>query len=65
MLILTRQQGETIQIGEAVEILVLGMKGGQVRLGIKAPRSVKVLRGEIVDRSARDIDGSEPDTVPV
>jgi carbon storage regulator len=48
MLILTRGQGETIQIGEVVEITVLGMKAGQVRLGITAPESVKILRGELL-----------------
>lgn len=61
MLILSRKVDEQIVIGEAVTIRVLGMKGGEVRLGIEAPDSVKILRGELVDRSARDSDRSERD----
>lgn len=47
MLILTRRLGETIIIGEDIEITVLGTKGGQVRLGIDAPKDVDVHREEI------------------
>lgn len=47
MLILTRRLGETIIIGEDIEITVLGTKGGQVRLGINAPKDVDVHREEI------------------
>lgn len=57
MLILTRQVGEDIVIGEAVTVSVLGIKQGQVRLGIQAPKQIKVLRGELLndaDRSALD-----------
>ena len=48
MLILTRGQGESLNIGEAVTVIVLGTKGGQVRLGIEAPKQVKVLRSELI-----------------
>ncbi|MES0372622.1 MAG: carbon storage regulator, partial [Mariprofundaceae bacterium] len=40
MLILTRKSGETITIGESIQIRVLAVKGGQVRIGIDAPREV-------------------------
>lgn len=50
MLILTRKVGETICIGEDVEITTLGIKGNQVRMGISAPKSVSVHRKEIYDR---------------
>ena len=50
MLILTRNQGESLHIGEAVVVTVLGVKGGQVRLGVTAPKAVKVLRSELLDR---------------
>lgn len=65
MLILTRNQGESINIGEAVTVTVLGTKGGQVRLGIQAPKQIKVLRSELLDRvpgSDRHSDQTEPDT---
>ena len=54
MLILTRRVGETVVIGENIEITVLGVKGGQVRLGVKAPRDVSVHREEIVERIRRE-----------
>ena len=50
MLILTRRVGETIKIGENVDVTVLGIKGNQVRIGINAPKSVAVHREEIFRR---------------
>lgn len=54
MLILTRRAGETLTIGDDVSITVLGVKGNQVRLGIKAPKEVAVHRQEIVDRIRKE-----------
>lgn len=50
MLILTRKSGETITIGENIQIRVLGVKGGQVRIGVDAPREVAVNREEVFER---------------
>ncbi|MCC7256771.1 MAG: carbon storage regulator CsrA [Gammaproteobacteria bacterium] len=50
MLILTRRVGETVIIGNDVDVTVLGVKGNQVRLGVKAPRDVAVHREEIFQR---------------
>jgi len=47
MLILSRKKNETIIIDGEIEIEVLKIKGNTIRLGIKAPRSVRVLRGEL------------------
>ncbi len=47
MLVLTRKHQEKIQIGENVTITILKVKGRTVRLGIEAPRQVKVVRGEL------------------
>jgi carbon storage regulator len=47
MLVLTRKQGERIQIGDDVVITIVRTKGKCVRLGIQAPSHVPVLRGEI------------------
>lgn len=50
MLILTRRTGETLCIGEGenkVDVMVLGVKGNQVRIGINAPKHVSVHREEI------------------
>ena len=50
MLILTRKIDESVIIGDDVKITVLGVKGGQVRLGIDAPKHISVHRQEIYDR---------------
>ncbi|MDR3418373.1 MAG: carbon storage regulator CsrA [Nevskia sp.] len=50
MLILTRRVGETVVIGEEVTVTVLGIKGNQVRIGVKAPKTVAVHREEIFER---------------
>ena len=50
MLILTRRIGETVVIGDNVNITVLGVKGNQVRLGVNAPKEVSVHREEIYQK---------------
>jgi len=47
MLVLSRKQNQTIVIDNQIEIEVLKIKGNTVRLGIKAPSHIKVLRGEL------------------
>jgi carbon storage regulator len=59
MLVLTRKQAETIQIGEDIVIKVIATGRGKVKLGIEAPASVRVLRGELASlaRPASEPDG--------
>lgn len=47
MLVLTRRHNESIMIGDSVEITVIEVKGDQVKLGISAPKEIKVHRKEI------------------
>ena len=61
MLILTRRIGETLIIGDDVNITVLGVKGNQVRLGINAPKDVSVHREEIYLRIQQEKQGTETD----
>lgn len=57
MLILTRRVGETLIIGDDVNVTVLGVKGNQVRLGINAPKDVSVHREEIYQRIQQEKQG--------
>lgn len=50
MLILTRKVGEVIMIGEDIVVKVLGVRSGQVKIGIEAPRELPVHRHEIFER---------------
>ncbi len=47
MLILSRRAGESLTIGDEITVTVVGINGNQIRLGITAPREVRVLREEI------------------
>jgi carbon storage regulator len=60
MLVLTRKPGQGIMIGDGVEIQVLSVGGGKVRLGITAPRDVGIFRDEVYERI--DNERQAPDT---
>lgn len=47
-LVLTRRDSESVMIGDDIEITVLEVAGAAVKIGISAPRAVKVLRSELV-----------------
>jgi len=50
MLILSRKTGEAIAINDNITVTILEMKGGQVKLGIDAPRHVAIHREEVLTR---------------
>ena len=50
MLVLTRRPGESIIVGKDIVITVIEIKGGQVRIGIDAPRDIQVHREEIYEQ---------------
>ena len=60
MLILTRRVGEALMVGDDTKIVVLGVKGSQIRLGINSPKDVKVHREEIYEKI--NVDTSETAT---
>ena len=47
MLILSRKENESIMIGDQIEVSVVDIKGEQVKIGIRAPKNVKVYRQEV------------------
>jgi carbon storage regulator len=50
MLVLSRRSGESVVLGEDITITVLEVRGDVVRIGIDAPRSVKVHRAELLEQ---------------
>ena len=57
MLVLTRKPGQSIMIGDGVEVQVLSVAGEKVRLGITAPRDVSIFRNEVYDRIESETSG--------
>jgi len=61
VLVLSREIDQSIMIGDDIEIFVVEVRGGKVRLGINAPRHVTVHRKEIYDIVLREkADGEKP-----
>jgi len=59
MLVLTRKPGQSIMIGDGVEVQVLSVAGEKVRLGITAPRDVSIFRNEVYDRIENESRGGD------
>ena len=49
MLVLSRKEKQSINIGDDIEIVILEIKDGSVKIGIQAPKNIKVYRKEIFD----------------
>jgi carbon storage regulator len=56
MLVLSRRADESMFIGDDIKITVLDIRGGQVRLGITAPESIKVHREEVYQRIKKGLE---------
>jgi len=52
MLVIARKVGQTVLLGDEIEVTVSSIRGDQVRLAIKAPRSVSIFRKETVEQVA-------------
>ncbi len=61
MLVLSRRPGETVCIGDDIIVYVTQTKGGRVTLGIDAPRSISVLRGELRETFCTPVPGTSGD----
>ena len=67
MLVLSRREHQSIMIGDDIEIVVLDIRGEQVRLGIRAPKDVTILRQEIyahVQQQNVEATETRPEDVP-
>lgn len=55
MLVLTRRTGEAVHIGEDIVVRVLGVNGGQVRLGFDVPKKINVAREELLKKTSEPV----------
>ena len=65
MLILQRKEGESLLIGDEVEISVLAVEAGRVRLAIQAPRSVTILRSELKVAAETNREAADEEVSPL
>jgi carbon storage regulator len=49
MLVLSRKVGERIRIAEDIVVVITAIKGDRIKIGIEAPESVRILRGELLN----------------
>ena len=59
MLVLTRKLGESIKIGDNIEVRIIGISGNRVRLGLVGPDNVTFLRKELCEGETKTKDISE------
>lgn len=64
MLILQRRPGESLRIGDDVEITVVAIEGGKARLAISAPKDVTILRSELIGARDANLDSVMDQTAP-
>lgn len=64
MLILQRKTGESVVIGEDVEVTVMSIEGNRVRLAISAPSEVSILRSELLDAKLANQDSAAEEAAP-
>ena len=64
MLVLSRRLGETLRIGEEIQVTVLGVNGHHVKIGIAAPKDIEVHREEVYQRIKRAL-GEDQDKTDV
>jgi len=67
VLVLSRREHQSIMIGDDIEIVVLDIRGEQVRIGIRAPKDVTILRQEIYAQvQQQNVEATEtrPEDVP-
>lgn len=65
MLILQRKAGESLFIGDEIEVSVLSVEAGRVRLAIEAPKSVSILRSELKNAAATNREAADEAAPPL
>lgn len=64
MLILSRMKDQAIMIGDSIKVTVIKVQGNAIRIGIKAPEDIRILRGELSDWHRLSSDEKDPNELP-
>lgn len=59
MLVITRQPGDSILIGEDIKVIILEVSGDKIKIGIDAPRSVRIMRSEVLDTEKSNLEADQ------
>jgi carbon storage regulator len=59
MLVISRQPGDSLLIGQDIKITVLEVSGDRVKIGIDAPRSIPVMRTEVLDTMRMNLEADQ------
>lgn len=54
MLVITRKKGESLMIGDDIEVTITKIEDGSVKIGIKAPKNVNILRKELLEEIQKE-----------
>ena len=65
MLILQRKEGESLFIGDEIEVSVISVDSGKVRLAIRAPKSISILRSELKHAAATNREAAQEQSSPL
>lgn len=65
MLILQRKAGESLFIGDEIEVSILSVEAGRVRLAIEAPKNISILRSELKNAAATNREAADEEASPL
>jgi carbon storage regulator len=61
MLVFKRRPDQALMIGDNITVKVMAIRGGQVRIGLEAPRDVTILREELIEKPGNAEPGTDSD----
>lgn len=64
MLVITRKISESIVIGDNIKINILDVSGDKIKIGIDAPKNIKIMRNEVFDTMRNNIEAVKTDKMP-
>ncbi len=56
MLVISRQPGDSILIGDDIKVIILEVSGDKIKIGIEAPKSIRIMRSEVLDTEKSNLE---------